>query len=289
MRLRWVTQTQFAGYYVAHYKGFYDEQGLDVHVKPGVYGKNPLRTVKSSAEEFGVQWASDLIAESKEFISLANISKGNGFVLISKKNKNIKSIDDFRGKKISTWFIGHEYLLYALLGKYGINRNEVSIVSQRWDMGQFYNDEVDIASAQSYNELQEVLDKNYSINVLDVSRHGINFPGQNIFTTRKYYSKNPDVCRKLVKASIKGWEYAFDHPEETVDIVMKYDESGQLDKDFQLKQLKSMEKIINRDKYKLGSHLAEQYEYIIHVFEEYNIIKAGSKPEDYYTDEFVNN
>lgn len=290
LRLKWITQAQFAGYYVAHYKGYYEDEGLDVEIKPGEYGKNPLKTVKNEVEEFGVQWASDLVAEGTHFISLANIVKDNGFVLISKKEKGIKTVSEFKGRKLATWYIGHEYQLYALLEKYGLKRYNVNFVSQKWDMTQFYNDEVDIASAQVYNELQEVYEKGFSKNsivIYNLKNLGIDFPGQNIFTTKSYYAKNPDICKKIVNASIKGWLYAIDHPEEAVDIVLKYDQTGLLSRDFQLKQMKIMISLIEADEYILGIHLKEHYDYIIKTYEKYKIIKPGMKADNYFINDLI--
>ena len=158
LRLQWHIQTQFAGYYTALAKGFYEKEGLNVTIEQGGYGKNCLETVGEGLEEFGTKWMADLLeADDDTLISLANIVKDNGLLLITKKADGIRNIADFRGKRISIWFIGNEYQLFALLDKQGIARDEVTIVPQQWDMSQFYEDDVQVASAMSYNELLAVL------------------------------------------------------------------------------------------------------------------------------------
>jgi NitT/TauT family transport system substrate-binding protein len=290
LRLKWIPQAQFAGYYVALDKGYYKDEGLLVNIEPGIYGKNPLETVKNGVEEFGVQWASDLVAEGKHFISLANIVKDNGFVLISKKSKNIKNVSDFKNRKVATWFIGHEHEVYALLEKYGLKKDDVEFVSQKWDMSQFYEDQADVVSAQNYNELLSVFENGYSqknIEIFDLKKLGIDFPGQNIFTSRSYFENNPKICKALVKASIKGWEFAVENPEEAVNILLKYDISGELEKDFQLKQIKKIIELIQPHKYKIGIHLKKDYNFITSVYSKYSIIPEDTKSEEYYTNLFI--
>lgn len=290
VRLKWTIQTQFAGYFVALEKGYYQEKGLTVHIKEGSYGKNPLKTVKNEVEEFGVQWASDLIAEGDNFISIANIVKDNGFVLISKKNKGIDHISKFKDHTISTWFIGHEYQLKTLLKKYNLTEKEIKLTSQKWDMSQFYNDEIDVISAMSYNELLDIFDNGYpknKLNIFNLRDEGVGFPGQNIFTTRSFYKTNPLICEKFVKASIKGWQYAINHPKEAVDIVMKYDYEKELNRDHQYNQMKAMIKLIRADEYPLGIHRVEDYKFISDIYQKYGIIKRDQKIESLFTNEFI--
>lgn len=290
LRLQWHIQTQFAGYYVALDKGFYQKEGLKVKIKEGGYGKNNQITVKNGVEEFGTKWMADLIASKEDFISLANILKDNGLLLISKKEKNITKISDFKNKRISIWFIGNEFQLYSLLDKYNLPLDSVEIISQKWDMSQFLNDEVDVASAMSYNDLIKIyaegLDSS-NINVLSFKDLGVGFPGQNIFTSGKYYQENPEICRKFVKASLEGWRYAIDHPEEATDIVLKYDKDKILNKELQYKQMKEIIKLINIDKYQLGYLREEDYAFITKTFKKYKILDLDAKVENLYTNELI--
>lgn len=290
IRLKWLTQTQFAGYYVALEKGYYKDEGLDVSIKQGKYGKNPLLTVANEVEEFGVQWAGDLIANEGDLISLANIVKDNGFYLVSKKNRNIKKISDFKGKKISTWLIGHEYQLSSLLDKYQIKSDEYNLVSQKWDLSQFYNDEVDVASAMSYNEFLEILNNGYNkedLNYFSFKEFGVRFLGQCIFTTRNYYQNNKDVCRKLVKASLKGWQDAIRNPAEATEIVMKHDTEKILEKTHQLKQMYAMIPLIDISHFELGFQYAKHFSFIDSLYEAHNILKKSKPVKSYFTNEFI--
>ncbi len=290
IRLQWHIQAQFAGYYVALDKEFYKDEGLNVSIKEGGYGKNSIITVSNGLEEFGTKWTADLFAEGDRFISLANIIKNNGLLLISKKRKNIKTVNDLRGKKVSIWFIGNEYQLYALLESQNINRNSLKIIPQKWNMSQFTKDEVDAASVMIYNELQTIYRSGYpkeSINIIDYKNYGMDFPGHSVFTSRKYYKENRDICHKMIRASIKGWEYAVNHPDETVSIVMKYDEKKILEQNHQEKQIAEIIKLISSKEYKIGIHDKKMMSKIERIYKQYKIIKKDSDVHNLYTNEFI--
>ncbi len=290
LRLQWHTQTQFAGYYVALSKGFYEEVGLAVNIEQGGYGKNCINTVKEGIEEFGTKWMADLTISDNSLISLANIVKDNGLMLISKKDKNISSISDFYGKKVSIWFIGNEYQLFALLDKNQILHSELSIVSQKWDLTQFYNDEVDVFATMSYNEFLTVQKNGYSqkdLNIFSFKENGVGFPGQNIFTSKSFYNENPDICRKFVQASIKGWEFAVKNPAKATEIVMSFDKGNLLEFDHQLLQMKEIIRLMQTDSYKIGLHLEKDYNFIEETFKKYKIIKNDLKIHTLYTNEFI--
>lgn len=290
LRLQWQIQSQFAGYFVAKEKGFYKNEGLYVDIEEGGYGKNCMTTVKHGAEEFGIsKWVT--FANENDLISIAQIIKDSGLVLVSKKSKGITKPDDLIGRKVGLWFVGNEYPLYALMDKAGISEDKVNIVRQNWDMKQFVNDEIDVASAMTFNELISLYDKEkYSkddINIIDFNDYGVEFPGESIFTSKEYYKAHPDICRKFVSASIKGWEYVIDHPDEAAEIVMRYDKENRLNLEHEKKQVREIIKLIEKDKYKIGIHDKEKFERIADLYSKYGIIKDCRNSQDMYTNEFI--
>lgn len=290
LRLQWQIQAQFAGYIVAKDKGFYKDKGLEVDIEEGGYGKDCITTVKHGAEEFGIsKWVT--FANENQLISIAQIVKDSGLLLISKKSKKITKPEDLRGKKIGLWFNGNEYPLYALLDKFKISNDEVTIIRQNWGMKQFVNDEIDVASAMSYNELLSLYDTGkYSkedLNIIDYKDYDIEFPGESIFTSKEYYNSHPDICRKFVEASIEGWEYVINHPDEAAEIVMKYDKENRLEIEHEKKEVREMIKLINVDKNKIAIHDKEHMESVVDIYSKYGIVKNYRNTQDIYTNEFI--
>lgn len=292
IRLQWKIQSQFAGYYIALDRGFYEEVGLSVKIEEGGYGQNNIITVQHGLEEFGTKWMADLIGEQADLISIANIVKSNGLILVSKKQNNIKKINDFIGKRVSVWFIGNEYQLFALLKKQGIDPENVDIVNQKWDMSQFFKDETDVSSAMRYNELLQIYREGYDPNeliIFDYADYNLDFPGHSIFTSIEYYENNKDICRRFVEASLRGWHYAVLYPEEAVDTLLKYDHKNRLDRDMQLQQMKIMSELINIEEYKLGFHRIEDIKRIADIYYEYGVIDNYPDIDSLFTNEFIIN
>lgn len=284
LRLQWHTQSQFAGYFVAKEKGYYEEENIRINIEEGGYGKNCINTVKHGAEEFGVsKWVS--ISKENNLISIAQIVKDSGMVLISKKEKGIEKIEDLKNKKIGTWLVGNQYQLYTFLKSANINREDVELIRQDWNIEQILNDEIDLASAMTYNELL-LFDKE-DLNIIDYKDYGIIFPGQSIFTSKEFYNENKEICKKFVRASLKGWEYAIKNPKEASEIVLKYDKENRLNAEHELKQIKEIIKLINNKKYELGYHYKNRMNKILKDYGEYEIIDKDLNIESVYTNEFI--
>ncbi len=285
LRLQWLIQTQFAGYYVALEKGYYKEAGLDVRIEEGSYGKNNLATVSEGLEEFGTKWIFDLMPQAERIVILANIMKDNGLLFVSKNNSGIRSVRDFAGRRVSVWFIGNEYQLFAMLDNAGVPRNLVNIVAQHFDLSQFLKDEVDVIAAMSYNEVLQLQKTGYpadTLSIIDPASVGASFPGDSIFTSRSFFEKNPETCKKFVEASIRGWEYAIRYPEEATRIVLNHDKKGRLGKEQQLDQMINIIKLIRSDRWPVGTIDTKSLSNTVYFARRYGFLKTDLPMQSLY-------
>src|SRR5687768_8987055 len=163
LQLKWVTQAQFAGYYAAEEEGFYEDECLDVTIKPGGPDIVPEQVVLGGQAEFGIDWLDNLLAtrdQGEEIVNVAQVFARSGMTEVSFKEKGIDSIEDLRGKKVGVWLGGNEHKLFAALTKNGIDpQKDTEIVAQPFDMNLLLNGEVDAAAAMTYNELAQVLEQ----------------------------------------------------------------------------------------------------------------------------------
>jgi len=239
LQLQWTTQTQFAGYYAAAAKGFYQKEGLDVSIKPGALNIVPQNVVSSGQAEFCVAWLAKVLASNEkgaDLVNIAQVFQKNGMLEISWKDRGIRSPKDWRGKRVGTWGYGNEIGLFAAMRKAGIDPNkDVTIVQQQADMNLFLERKIDAAQAMIYNEYDQVLEaknpktrKNYTpadLVKISMEELGVGMPQDGIYARSKWLaeSDHEDLAVRFLRASFQGWKYCRDHSVECVDIVLSVD------------------------------------------------------------------
>jgi len=226
IRLQWVPQTQFAGYYMAAEKGFYKKAGVDVDIKPVDPKSKGLTGLLLKKNDFETAWlASGIIMRAnypKKLVLIAQFFQKPALMLVTKKSSGIQSVRDFRGHTLGVWDGVFSILPRALIKKHTVHG--VKIVSQGFTVGPFIKGSIDIASAMRYNEYEQILKagiKKDELTVFDFSKLGMNLPEDGLYVREKFVEKHPIVCRKVVKATLQGWQYAFEHKDETVAHITK--------------------------------------------------------------------
>lgn len=288
LQLQWVTQAQFAGYYVALEKGWYRDEGIELSIKPGGPDIMPIDLVTPGMRDFGTAMLSDLtvaIQKGQLVTSIGQIQQANGLLLIAKKSSGIKEPKDFLGKRVGIWFQGFEAQFNAMLTKEKIPSNDIKIISQGWSMEPFLKGDLDVASAMIYNEYHVVLEsgiKPDELNVIDYRSYGLDFPGDTLFTSRKLLKENPDLCKRMLRASLKGWQYAVEHPEEAVDITLKYDTSGIQKRDHQLVMMHEIAKLVQVPGRPLGQTDLGAVSRMVKTLHQFGILTQVIRPEDIY-------
>ncbi len=195
-----------------------------------------MSLVSSGVSDFGIQWFADFAAAKDKglsLISIAQILQSNGLVMIAKADSGIKTPYDFKGKRLGIWLFGNEIEFYSLMSQLEIPLDSMSISPLKWSIRPFLDNTYDAVKSMTYNEYLSVLESGYrkeDINIIDFADYGMNFPGDIIFTKKSTLDNNPDLCKRMVRASLRGWKWAMENQEEAVDIVIRHDKSGTLKK-----------------------------------------------------------
>ncbi len=251
-RLLWVPQAQFAGVLVADGKGFFEEEGIDLDIRPAGPDLKPHVTVASGTDDMGITIpnsilsansnGADLIAVAQEFQDSANR-------YVAKKSTGIKTLKDVKGRKVGLWTGGDEVEFMAMLGKVGLTEKDVEVIPQGFTTAPFLEGEYDVSMVTTYNELNQILKSGVGIDELTIispDTYECAIVGDVVFTTKSYADKNPELVTKVVRAILKGWQYAKDHPEEAVEIIVKSNQ--ELAKEEQVAQLRSaLELVFSRE------------------------------------------
>jgi NitT/TauT family transport system substrate-binding protein len=219
----WSPQAQFAGFYMAEAKGFYKKRGLDISILQGGPDMPADVWLKSRRADFGVLWLSEAIklrAHGVRLVNLAQLSQYSALVLVAKKSSGIQKPRDMMGKKVGLWE-NFQILPRAFFKKYGLSVREVQ---QSHSVDLFMRGGVDVASAMIYNEYHTLI--NYGLDPAEMTMfrfddHGLNAPEDGIYALDDAYRKDPERACAFARASLEGWDYAFAHPEEALDAVMR--------------------------------------------------------------------
>jgi NitT/TauT family transport system substrate-binding protein len=292
LQLKWVTQTQFAGYYAAVAKGYYKAAGLDVHLKVGGPSITPELVVKGKQADIGLDWLPNLFATREQhsgLVSVAQMFARSGMTELTWKSSGIDTIAKMRGKKVGVWCCGNQPELYAALTKNGIDpakSSDVTIVNQPFNMDLFLQHQVDAAAAMTYNELAQVLEtkdpatgKLYQLSDLNVFKMsspqvGTGMLEDNVFVRGDWLKNatNQGTLVKFLGASIAGWVYCRDHQADCVNIVLK--NGSLLGRGHQTWELNEINKLIWPYALVVGLVSPAQLKYTETIAQKYGVIKA---------------
>jgi NitT/TauT family transport system substrate-binding protein len=238
LQLKWVTQAQFAGYYVAKDKGFYEEEGLDVTINPGGPDVAPPQVIAGGGADVVIDWMPSALASREKGVPLVNISqpfKKSGLMLTCRKDTGIKTPADFKGKTLGVWFGGNEYPFLSWMSKLGLKTDGgpegVTVIKQGFNVDPLIQKQADCVSTMTYNEYWQVIDAGFKPEDLVVFKYDEQGEGtmeDGLYVIEKNLADPAFVSKmaKFVKASMKGWDYAREHPDEAAMIVLENDASG---------------------------------------------------------------
>lgn len=254
LQLKWVTQAQFAGYFVAKDKGFYEEEGLDVEIKPGGPDIAPEQVIAGGGADVIVTWMAAALAARDKGVGLVNIAqpfKKAGMQLVCPKDGPVKTEADFKGHTLGVWFFGNEYPFYAWMNKLGLSTeggaDGVTVLKQSFDVQPLIQKQADCISVMTYNEYWQLIDAGYKpedLIVFNYSAMGNDLLEDGLYVMEDKL-KDPafkDKMVKFVRASMKGWKYATENPDEAAGIVV--DNGGQ-DENHQKRMMGEVAKLID--------------------------------------------
>ncbi len=300
LQLKWVTQAQFAGYYVAKDKGFYDQAGLDVTIKAGGPDINPSQVIAGGGADVVVDWMPSAMATREKGVPLVNIAQifqKSGMMLTCRKDSGITTPKDFPNHTLGVWFGGNEYPFLNWMNKLGYKTDGsaggVKVLKQGFNVDPLLQKQADCISTMTYNEYWQLIEAGMKADQLIAFKYedeGVSTLEDGLYTLEGSL-KDPvmvDKLAKFVKASTKGWEYARDHQDEAVKIVLANDETGAQTEAHQKTMMQEIAKLIGDNPKGTGWLDDAAYGRTIQT-----LMSGGSdpvitkKPEDAYTHDVI--
>lgn len=238
LQLKWVTQAQFAGYFVAKDKGFYKEEGLDVTIKPGGPDVAPPQVIAGGGADVIIDWMPSALASREKGLPLVNIAqpfKRSGMMLTCRKDSGVKAPSDFPGRTLGVWFYGNEYPFLSWMGRLNIptdgSSNGVTVLKQGFNVDPILQKQADCVSTMTYNEYWQIIDAGLGADELVTFKYedqGVATLEDGLYVLEKNLSdpKFVDKMARFVRASMKGWAWARENSDAAADIVLENDETG---------------------------------------------------------------
>ena len=255
LQLKWVTQAQFAGYYVAKDKGFYKDAGLDVTIKPGGPDVAPEQVLAGGGADVVVDWLPAALATREKGVAMVNIAqpfKRSGLELTCRADTGVKAPADLKNRTLGVWFYGNEYPFLNWMGKLGLKTDGspggVKVLKQGFNVDPLIQKQADCISTMTYNEYWQVIDAGYKPTQLVVFKYeneGVATLEDGLYAMEPQL-KDPafvDKMARFVKASMEGWTYARAHAAEAVKIVLENDASGAQTEHHQTQMLEEINKL----------------------------------------------
>ena len=238
LQLKWVTQAQFGGYYVALDKGFYEEEGLNVTIKPGGPDVAPTQVLAGGGADVTVDWMPSALAAREKGLAMVNIAqpfKSSGMMLTCRKDAGVSSTDDFKGKTLGVWFGGNEFPFLSWMNKLGLSTDGgadgVAVLKQGFNVDPLLQNQAACVSTMTYNEYWQVIDAGLTPDDLQVFKYedqGVATLEDGLYVLEDKLADPAfeDKMVRFVRASMKGWKYAEENTDEAADIVLENDASG---------------------------------------------------------------
>lgn len=282
LQLKWVTQGQFAGYFVAKDKGFYEEEGLDVTIKPGGPDINPQQVLAGGGADVVIDWMPSALATREKGVPVVNIAqpfKKSGLELTCRKETGITKPEDFKGKTLGVWFFGNEYPFLSWMAKLNLPTNGgadgVTVIKQGFNVDPLIQKQADCISTMTYNEYWQVIDAGIPAEELVLFKYedqGVATLEDGLYVLEDKL-KDPafvDKMARFVKASMKGWQWTKENPDAAAAIVLENDETGAQTEAHQKRMVGEIAKLLEGSN---GALVPADYERTVEI-----LLGGGSDP-----------
>lgn len=222
-QLRWHHQFQFAGYYAAVERGYYREEGLDVRLHEAAPGKSPVEEVLAGRAQYAESNCELLYARlnGKPLVALAAIFQHSPAVLLARKDSGIYTPQDLIGKKVMLSNSKIDSIFTAMFLHEGIKHGTIDIVPSSLDIEDLISGKVAAFNSYLTNEPYILKQRGIEFNIINPNTYGLDFYSDILFTTEQEVRQHPERVEAFRRATLKGWRYAMDHPDEIIDLLIK--------------------------------------------------------------------
>lgn len=268
---------------MALHKGFYEDVNLNVKLLEGDEKIDVVKTVLSKKADFGISNSSLILDYMKglDVLNLGAIFQHSPNILLT--TKNFKSpVDLARDGKIALMGGDQDIELKAMFSKEGIDLSKVKFVTNENYFENFIEGKIEAINSYISNEPFVLNQKGLDFKIIDPRDYGLDFYGDTLFTSKLFYNNNYETVSAFRTATLKGWDYALENIEESVDVILKYYNTQNKSKEALIYEANTLKKLINNDLVEIGHINRGRWENIALVYKDLGLVKSLSKFDDFF-------
>lgn len=284
IQLKWKHGFQFAGYYAAKAKGFYADEGIDVSFKERIIGgKHYIDIVADNDAEYGVTDTALLrsFEKGKPLVLLKQIFQHSPLVLITLKSSGIISPYELAGKRVASdlYNVGNAQLHMMIQDTLGHMNKDIVVMRPTYDYNRLINKEVDAIAGYATDQPYWFKSKGIDINIINPQSYGIDFYGDNFFTNTTELENHPNRVDRMIRATLKGWKYALNHPDEIINLILDQYNTRDLTRDHLTYEANTTAQMIAKEFIPLGLTEKKRFSRILGIYKHLGLSNLSSIPD----------
>jgi PAS domain S-box-containing protein len=275
LQLKWRHQFQFAGYYAAIEKGFYREAGLEVELREATPERDHVETVLSGEAQYGVGNSDLLLARAagKPVVVLAPIFQHSPLALVARRTPEIISMQSLHDRPMMM-IESEKAEILAYFKHEGVDIRGLQIRPHTHRIEDFISGKVDAMSAYVTDQPFYLREEGVPYMIFVARSGGIDFYGDTLFTTEEQIRRRPEQVRAFLRASLRGWDYALEHREEIVDLILaKY--SRRLSREHLLFEAEKTAELMHPGLIEVGHNNPGRWRHIAQTYAEFGMAPRG--------------
>ena len=290
VQLKWFHQVQFAGFYAADQKGFYKEEGIDATLLPSAYLEldTVIDDLLNGTTDFAIRGGDEVLtarADGKPIIAIAITFHINPWVYATLKESGIEKPQDFVGKKLMISLDG-KIIHQAVMRQMEINPEDVELVPYVFTTEPLATGQVDVQQMYQPSLGQSYEMEGYELNYIWPNDYKVKFYADTIFTTEQMIEEKPEIVERFLRATLKGWRYAIENPDEAADFALKYDPT--LEEEVQKSKMEAQIPLIHTGEAEIGWMVDSVWEGMHQMLLDGGILTQPINVTEAYTMEFLN-
>jgi len=295
MQFGWLHQIEYTGFHLAAEKGFYDEENIEITLSPGGPGMDPLVELAEGRAQFGLSRGASLVTAKdagQDILAIGTVFRKDPLFIMSLTREQIKTPKDLEGKNIAV-NLGdiknfREIQFVAMMNTLGVDMSTMNFVvfDNADPLGQLQSGGADaVTGLFATNDLVTAKMQGGDVSAMYYNDYGVAFYVNAIFGNEKFIRENPDLTRRFMRATLRGYQYALEHPEEAVAATVKYDET--LDAEIQAAQMAAQIPLIDTGDQPIGWMDEQVWQSTVDILLKSGFISSSVNLESLYTNEFI--